>query len=145
MGPTGPCGPCAEIFIDRGSGSSQLLELWNIVFMQYNRFIILNYGHFTVYGSCRKADGCMVPLPKNHVDSGMGLERITSVVQGSYSNYDTDLFTPIFDAIRMVSCICMIILQQIYCRKPLVLLIVVKLVQKTVITLIWPIVLLLII
>ena len=100
MGETGPCGPCTEIHIDRGAagadpadgsnreigvnaGNERFIELWNLVFIQYNR----------------QADGSLVPLPAQHVDTGMGFERIVSVVQGRSSNYDTDVFTPIFDAI----------------------------------------------
>ena len=92
MGDTGPCGPCSEIHIDQGEGTGcgrpecdrncecdRHLELWNLVFMQFNR----------------DADGKMTPLPKPSIDTGMGLERIASVVQGVTSNYDTDLFQPI--------------------------------------------------
>ncbi len=88
MGDTGPCGPCTEIFWDNGPevgcGSpdctvgcdcDRYMEIWNNVFMQFNR----------------SADGSMVPLPKPSVDTGMGLERITTVMQGVRSNYDTDL------------------------------------------------------
>ena len=97
MGETGPCGPCSEIHIDRGgpdddpadgadleigvnAGNERFIELWNLVFMEFNR----------VEG------GALKPLPSKHVDTGMGLERIVSVLQGKSSNYDTDLFTPIF-------------------------------------------------
>ncbi|HET6370128.1 MAG TPA: alanine--tRNA ligase [Nitrospiria bacterium] len=95
MGETGPCGPCSEILIDQGEGvhrdcpgigrcdCDRYLEIWNLVFMQYDR----------------DASGNLTPLPKPSIDTGMGLERITAVVQGVYSNYDTDLFTPIFEAI----------------------------------------------
>ncbi len=88
MGDTGPCGPCSEIFWDNGPEMScgspdcavgcdcdRYMEIWNNVFMQYNR----------------TADGVMTPLPKPSVDTGMGLERITTVMQGVRSNYDTDL------------------------------------------------------
>ena len=94
MGDTGPCGPCSEIHIDQGPemgcGSpgcavgcdcDRYLELWNLVFMQYER----------------DAGGKMTPLPKPSIDTGMGLERITATVQGFTSNYDSDLFTPIMD------------------------------------------------
>ena len=88
MGDTGPCGPCTEIFWDNGPevgcGSpdcavgcdcDRYMEIWNNVFMQFNR----------------SADGVLTPLPKPSVDTGMGLERITTVMQGVRSNYDTDL------------------------------------------------------
>jgi len=95
MGETGPCGPCSEILIDQGEqvhadcpgigkcDCDRYLEIWNLVFMQYNR----------------DAQGKLTPLPKPSIDTGMGLERITAVVQGVLSNYDTDLFQPIFKAI----------------------------------------------
>jgi alanyl-tRNA synthetase len=88
MGDTGPCGPCSEIFFDHGPeipggppGSPEeegdrYVEIWNLVFMQFER----------------QADGTMKPLPKPSVDTGMGLERITAVMQGVHSNYDIDLF-----------------------------------------------------
>ncbi|MEE9291973.1 MAG: alanine--tRNA ligase [Acidobacteriota bacterium] len=95
MGETGPCGPCSEIHIDRGArkgcGSAQcdpghdcgrFMELWNLVFMQFDR----------------KADGSLAPLKKTGVDTGMGLERITAVMQGVESNYETDLIAPIIAA-----------------------------------------------
>jgi len=101
MGDTGPCGPCSEIHIDLtpdksggrlvNSGDARVMELWNLVFIQYNR----------------GAGGKLTPLPAMHVDTGMGFERLCAVLQampagrlGSFSNYDTDVFTPIFDAIR---------------------------------------------
>ncbi len=95
MGETGPCGPCSEILIDQGErvhadcpgigrcDCDRYLEIWNLVFMQYNR----------------DAEGKLTPLPKPSIDTGMGLERITAVCQGVLSNYDTDLFQPIFKAI----------------------------------------------
>ena len=88
MGDTGPCGPCTEIFFDHGAhipggppGSpdedgDRYVEVWNLVFMQYDR----------------SADGTMTPLPKPSVDTGMGLERISAVMQGVHTNYDIDLF-----------------------------------------------------
>jgi alanyl-tRNA synthetase len=89
MGETGPCGPCSEIYFDRGEefGNPQLgapddnryLEIWNLVFMQYNR----------------DETGRLTPLPHPNIDTGMGLERIASVMQGVLSNYETDLFMPV--------------------------------------------------
>jgi len=98
MGDTGPCGPCSEIHIDLRSdeeraavdGASlvnkdnpQVIEIWNLVFMQYNR----------------KADGSLEPLPAKVIDTGMGFERLCMALQGKKSNYDTDVFTPIIDVI----------------------------------------------
>ncbi|XP_072498413.1 alanine--tRNA ligase, mitochondrial isoform X2 [Notamacropus eugenii] len=86
MGETGPCGPCTEIHYDLsgGMGPPQLVELWNLVFMQYNR----------------EADGRLQPLPQRHVDTGMGLERLVAVLQNKHSTYDTDLFSPLLTAIH---------------------------------------------
>ncbi|KAM7135218.1 alanine--tRNA ligase, mitochondrial isoform 2-T2 [Molossus nigricans] len=86
MGDTGPCGPCTEIHYDLagGVGAPQLVELWNLVFMQLNR----------------EADGSLQPLPQKHVDTGMGLERLVAVLQGRRSTYDTDLFSPLLKAIH---------------------------------------------
>lgn len=98
MGDTGPCGPCSEIHIDLRSdkereevdGASlvnkdnpQVIEIWNLVFMQYNR----------------KADGHLEPLPAKVIDTGMGFERLCMALQGKQSNYDTDIFTPLIDKI----------------------------------------------
>jgi alanyl-tRNA synthetase len=93
MGETGPCGPCTEIHIDRtpdksggrlvNKGTPDVMEIWNLVFIQFNR------------GADRK----LTPLPAKHVDTGMGFERMTAVLQGKSSNYDTDVFTPIMDAL----------------------------------------------
>jgi len=93
MGDTGPCGPCSEIFVDRAPGlpevgwdegteSGRYLEIWNLVFMQYERV----------------ADGRMTPLPNPSIDTGAGLERVAAVLEGVDSNYDTDLFQPILRA-----------------------------------------------
>ena len=93
MGDTGPCGPCSEIFYDMGPEASdqghtdcqfpcdcgRYVEIWNLVFMQFNR----------------DAKGSLNPLPKPSVDTGMGLERVTAVLEGVISNYDTDLFKPL--------------------------------------------------
>ncbi len=96
MGDTGPCGPCSEIHIDQGEAlgcgqatcgvgcdCDRYLEIWNLVFMQYDR----------------DASGTLHPLPKPSIDTGMGLERLAAVSQGVTSNFDTDLFQPIFQAI----------------------------------------------
>ncbi len=100
MGDTGPCGPCSEIIIDQGPeigcqrpdcsvgcDCDRYLELWNLVFMQYNR----------------DASGNLTPLPKPSIDTGMGLERITAVIQGKNNNFDTDLFEEIISAISSVT------------------------------------------
>src|SRR6202030_2928788 len=93
MGDTGPCGPCSEIHYDMGPAASdqghtdcafgcdcgRYVEIWNLVFMQFDR----------------DASGKLNPLPKPSIDTGMGLERVTAVLQGVISNYETDLFTPL--------------------------------------------------
>jgi alanyl-tRNA synthetase len=83
MGDTGPCGRCSEIYYVRGEGSDPEIEIWNNVFMEFNR----------------SADGGLTPLPAPSIDTGMGLERITAVLQQKTSNYDTDLFTPLLTRI----------------------------------------------
>ncbi|OGP32746.1 MAG: alanine--tRNA ligase [Deltaproteobacteria bacterium GWC2_56_8] len=100
MGDTGPCGPCSEILIDQGVEAGcgeptcavgcdcdRYLELWNLVFMQYNRSV----------------DGKLSPLPSPCIDTGMGLERLSTVLQGKKSNYDNDLFSPIINFIETLS------------------------------------------
>lgn len=99
MGDTGPCGPCSEIFYDHGEhiwggppGSPEedgdrFIEIWNLVFMQYNR----------------QNDGTMLPLPKQSVDTGMGLERIAAILQGVHSNYEIDLFKGLIAAAASVT------------------------------------------
>lgn len=102
MGAQGPCGPCSEIHLDIRSdseckalpaaqlvnkGHPQVIEIWNLVFMQYNR----------------QASGKLVDLPHKHVDTGMGLERLAMVLQGKTSNYDTDIFTPLIEKIEQIA------------------------------------------
>lgn len=102
MGDTGPCGPCSEIHIDLRPDSErslkpgaelvnqdhpQVIEIWNLVFMQYNR----------------KADGSLEALPAQVIDTGMGFERLCMALQGKTSNYDTDVFTPLINRISILS------------------------------------------
>ena len=102
MGDTGPCGPCSEIHLDsrtpeeklkvKGSelvnkDNPQVIEIWNIVFMQFNR----------------KSDGSLEPLSMNVIDTGMGFERLVRALQGKNSNYDTDIFQPIIKEICKLS------------------------------------------
>ncbi len=102
MGDTGPCGPCTEIHCDIrydeerkrkdgytlvNTGHPQVIEIWNIVFMQYER----------------KANGALVSLPKKHVDTGMGFERLSMVLQNKQSTYDTDVFTPLMEQIQSIT------------------------------------------
>ena len=102
MGDTGPCGPCSEIHVDSrtpeekakvpgrelvNKDNPQVIEIWNIVFMQYNR----------------KADGSLEPLSMNVIDTGMGFERLVRMLQDKHSNYDTDIFQPIIKEIEAIS------------------------------------------
>ncbi len=98
MGDTGPCGPCSEIFVDQGAEhfstdedylggeGDRFLEIWNLVFMQYDR----------------NTKGEMTPLPKPSIDTGMGLERVVAVKEGMLSNYDSSLFMPIIRKVEML-------------------------------------------
>ena len=97
MGNTGPCGPCTEIHYDHtpdksggplvNGGTDKVIEIWNLVFIQFNR----------------NEDQSLTKLAAQHVDTGMGFERITKVIQGKNSNYDTDVFMPLFAAIHKVT------------------------------------------
>ena len=107
MGETGPCGPCSELHVDltpqgdtKGNlvnkGSAECIEIWNLVFIQFNA----------------NPDGTFAPLPAQHVDTGMGFERVTGIIQNTkdftdftraVSNYETDIFRPIFDALERMS------------------------------------------
>jgi alanyl-tRNA synthetase len=100
MGETGPCGPCSEIHFDGteegvggplvNTGDPRVIEIWNLVFIQFNR------APSTIPGQ----PGALTALPAKHVDTGMGFERIVRVLQGKHSNYDTDIWSPIFSAIE---------------------------------------------
>src|SRR5207249_5946355 len=87
MGDTGPCGRCSEIYFVRGTGTDPEIEIWNNVFMEFER----------------SADGTLTPLPAPSIDTGMGLERVTSVMQGKESNYDTDVFQPLLRRIGEIA------------------------------------------
>ena len=107
MGDTGPCGPCSEIHVDltpegdtKGSlvnkGDARCIEIWNLVFIQFNA----------------NPDGTFSPLPARHVDTGMGFERVTGIIQNTknftdftrvISNYETDIFRPLFDKLENLS------------------------------------------
>ncbi len=102
MGETGPCGPCSEIHIDLrdaaekakkpgkelvNAGHPRVIEIWNLVFIEFNRL----------------ADGSLKPLPKKHIDTGMGFERLVMVLQGKKSNYDTDVFMPLIGFLSELS------------------------------------------
>src|SRR6201996_3400048 len=102
MGDTGPCGPCSEIFYDMGMEASEhgkdlpfgqddarYVEIWNLVFMQFDRSAVVTNGRTTGY--------MLTPLPKPSIDTGMGLERVSAVLQGKLSNFETDLFTPLIE------------------------------------------------
>ena len=99
MGDIGPCGPCSELHYDFGTSPvadhpecdltcpcGRWVEIWNLVFMQFNR----------------DSTGTMVPLPSPSIDTGMGFERITTILQGKANNYDTDLFRPLLDEIGRI-------------------------------------------
>src|SRR5438128_1828405 len=87
MGDTGPCGRCSEIYFVRGTGADPEIEVWNNVFMEFER----------------SADGKLNPLPAPSIDTGIGLERVTSVMQGKESNYDTDVFQPLLRRIGEIA------------------------------------------
>jgi alanyl-tRNA synthetase len=101
MGETGPCGPCSEIFYDMGleaaetpgvdkpfgQDEARYVEIWNLVFMQFDRSAVVDAAGKTSYK--------LTPLPKPSIDTGMGLERVAAVLQGKVSNFETDLFTPL--------------------------------------------------
>ena len=103
MGETGPCGPCSEIFYDMGleaaetpgvdlpfgQDDARYVEIWNLVFMQFDRSAIVEGAKTTGYK--------LTPLPKPSIDTGMGLERVAAVLQGKVSNFETDLFTPLIE------------------------------------------------
>jgi alanyl-tRNA synthetase len=104
MGETGPCGPCSEIFYDMGLSAAETpgvdkpfgqdearyVEIWNLVFMQFDRSAIVDPG-------TKATSYKLTPLPKPSIDTGMGLERVAAVLQGKVSNFETDLFTPLIE------------------------------------------------
>jgi len=103
MGETGPCGPCSEIFFDLGLEASEhgkdlpfgeddarYVEIWNLVFMQFDRAAVVD-------PATKKTTYTLTPLPKPSIDTGMGLERVSAVLQGKISNFETDLFTPLIE------------------------------------------------
>ncbi|MGB9694877.1 MAG: alanine--tRNA ligase [Caldisericaceae bacterium] len=99
MGPVGPCGPCSEIYFDRGArtreeeeeipggNGERFLEFWNLVFTQFDR----------------QSDGTLNPLPRKNIDTGMGLERVTSIIEGTDSDFETDLFLPIIGELEKIT------------------------------------------
>src|SRR5208283_3636565 len=103
MGETGPCGPCSEIFYDMGMEAAEhpgvdkpfghddarYVEIWNLVFMQFERSALPGLGQTVEYK--------LTPLPKPSIDTGMGLERVAAVLQGKVSNFETDMFTPLIE------------------------------------------------
>lgn len=129
MGETGPCGPCSELHFDRIGGRDvphlvnqddpDVLEIWNLVFIQFNRCILIQTPlirycwELSVFFDYillillfvfrfRESDGSLKSLPRKHIDCGLGFERLVSVIQNKRSNYDTDIFQPIFEAIQKV-------------------------------------------
>ena len=105
MGETGPCGPCWEIFYDMGieaaetpgvdmpfgQDEARYVEIWNLVFMQFDRSAIVD-------PAAKTTTYTLTPLPKPSIDTGMGLERVAAVLQGKVTNFETDLFTPLIQS-----------------------------------------------